>query len=271
MAANDTYLHGHAEPVLRSHRWRTVENSAAYLLPHLREGQDVLDVGCGPATITIDIATRFPTSRVVGIDPVGAVLEGVPTTEIPANLTLRVGDIFDEDLPAGSADVVHAHQVLQHLADPVDALRRMRRLCRPGGVVAVRDVDYGAMSWAPSDPELDAWYTAYAEAATRDGHQPNAGRHLLGWALDAGFTDVTASASVWCFATPTERAWWAEMWADRVTDPASRLSGRLEQTGRGADERAAMAAAWHRWAAAPDGWFAAVHGELIARVPSSAP
>ena len=48
----DTYTHGHADPVLQSHRWRTVENSAGYLLPHLRPGLDVLDVGCGPGTIT---------------------------------------------------------------------------------------------------------------------------------------------------------------------------------------------------------------------------
>ena len=54
----DTYTHGHAEPVLQSHRWRTAENSAAYLLPVLRPGLDLLDVGCGPGTITVDLAAR---------------------------------------------------------------------------------------------------------------------------------------------------------------------------------------------------------------------
>ena len=64
----ETYTHGHAESVLRSHRWRTVENSAAYLLPHLRPGVDLLDVGCGPGTITIDLAQRVAPGRVVGMD-----------------------------------------------------------------------------------------------------------------------------------------------------------------------------------------------------------
>ena len=64
----DTYTHGHADPVLQSHRWRTVENSAAYLAPHLRPGLELLDVGCGPGTITVDLAERVAPGRVVGLD-----------------------------------------------------------------------------------------------------------------------------------------------------------------------------------------------------------
>ena len=54
----DAYTHGHHESVLRSHRWRTAENSAAYLLPALAPGVSVLDVGAGPGTITLDLAER---------------------------------------------------------------------------------------------------------------------------------------------------------------------------------------------------------------------
>ena len=67
-APDDTYTHGHHESVLRSHRWRTVENSAGYLIPHLSPGLDVLDVGCGPGTITVDLARRVSPGSVVGID-----------------------------------------------------------------------------------------------------------------------------------------------------------------------------------------------------------
>src|SRR6202012_2361401 len=97
----EVYTHGHHESVLRSHKWRTAQNSAAYLLPHLAADATVLDVGCGPGTITAD------------------------------------------------------------LADRVRALREMRRVTRPGGLVAVRDADYGGMTWYPAAPALDDWLALY--------------------------------------------------------------------------------------------------------------
>ena len=50
------YTHGHGAAVLASHSRRTAQDSAGYLLPHLRRGMDLLDVGCGPASVTADLA-----------------------------------------------------------------------------------------------------------------------------------------------------------------------------------------------------------------------
>ena len=65
-APRDRYTHGHHESVLRSYTWRTVANSAAYLVPHLDPGLSLLDVGCGPGTITVDLARRLAPGRVTG-------------------------------------------------------------------------------------------------------------------------------------------------------------------------------------------------------------
>jgi ubiquinone/menaquinone biosynthesis C-methylase UbiE len=70
-----TYTHGHHESVLRSHKWRTVDNSAAYLAPRLTSGSSVLDLGCGPGTITADIGARVAPGRVLGIDASANVIE----------------------------------------------------------------------------------------------------------------------------------------------------------------------------------------------------
>src|SRR5690242_15066907 len=75
MAPEAAYTHGHHDSVLRSHRWRTAENSAGHLLAHLRPGLAVLDVGCGPGTITVDLAARVAPGPTIGIDAAPAVVE----------------------------------------------------------------------------------------------------------------------------------------------------------------------------------------------------
>src|SRR5580658_7753171 len=110
-----TYTHGHHASVLRSHTWRTAENSSAYLLPHLHPGMSVLDVGCGPGTITADLARLVDPGQVVGLDAAADVVaqaaDSAARTGAP-NLRFEVGDLFA--LPYGDAtfDAVHAHQVL---------------------------------------------------------------------------------------------------------------------------------------------------------------
>ena len=103
-----------------------------------------------------------------------------------ADVEFALGDVYALDDPDGSYDVVHAHQVLQHLVDPVAALREMLRVCRPDGVVAVRDADYAAMAWYPADPRLDRWLEVYRAVAHSNGAEPDAGRRLLSWARAAG-------------------------------------------------------------------------------------
>jgi SAM-dependent methyltransferase len=261
------YTHGHHESVLRSHRWRTAANSAAYVLPYLSAGQTVLDVGCGPGTITADLAATVAPGRVTALEVTDAALD-LARTEISRRglntVDFAVGDVHRLELPDARFDVVHAHQVLQHVGDPVAALREMRRVTRPGGIVAVRDSDYAAFTWFPQLPELAEWLDLYERVARGNGGEPDAGRRLLSWAHAAGFTDVTATSSTWCFATPEDRAWWGGMWAERVL--ASDMARTAVATGAAtnADLRR-ISAAWKRWAADPDGWLSILHGELICR------
>lgn len=265
--ANDRYTHGHHESVLRSHVWRTAQNSAAYLLGELRPGLRLLDVGCGPGTITADLARLVSPGAVVAIDNAGPVLEVARATVAgrgAADVAVGQADVYHLPFPDAAFDVVHAHQVLQHLTDPVAALAEMRRACRPGGVVAARDGDYPAFAWYPADPMLDRWLAVYLDIARANGAEPAAGRRLMAWARRAGFTEVLASASVWCHATPAERSWWGGMWADRVS--ASAFADQAIAGGYATREEVEdMAEAWGRWAGAEDGWFATLHGEVLCR------
>jgi SAM-dependent methyltransferase len=264
----DTYTHGHAESVLQSHRWRTAENSAGYLLASLRAGLDLLDVGCGPGTITVDLAAHVAPGRVLGVDVSADPLAEARVAASRAGVAVEfaVGDVYDLDLPDASFDVVHAHQVLQHLTDPVTALREMARVCRPGGLIAVRDVDYAATSWFPASEGLDLWLAPLYEAvARRNRGEPDAGRRLLAWAHAAGRRDIVATTSSWCFATPADRRWWGHSWAGRAT--ASSFAEQAVAYGLATrDDLGSIAEAWRQWAAADDGWLGMLHGELLIRV-----
>lgn len=263
------YTHGHHASVLRSHTWRTAANSAAYLLGSLRPGMRVLDVGCGPGTITADLAEHVPGGRVTGVDRAPEVLRTARATAAARGLTgvdFAVGDVHALGFRDGGFDVVHAHQVLQHVGDPVGALREMARVTRPGGLIAVRDADYAAMTWYPSSPGLDAWRDLYRAVARANGGEPDAGRRLKAWANEAGLTGVTASSSTWTYATTEERAWWSGLWAERTR--ASAFAGQAVGGGHATrEELEAVAEAWRAWGAQEDGWFAVLHGEILVRMP----
>lgn len=259
------YTTGHHASVLASHSARSAANSCAYVLERLREGDSVLDIGCGPGSITLDLAEIVgPNGRVVGVDfAAGAIsaAEEAAARRGDARTQFMLGDIHELDLEPASFDVVHAHQVLQHLSDPVAGLRAMARYCKPGGIVAARDADYSAMFWFPESPGLDRWRATYASAARSNGAQPDAARRLRSWARAAGFEDVSVSSSTWTYATPESTSWWGSGQAARVR--RSDFAGQAVAQGLTPEEVEDIALAWEHWGGHPDAWFTIVHGEVV--------
>src|SRR5690625_2714229 len=249
-----TYTHGYHQSVLRSHSNRTVENSGQYLSSALTPNPSVLDVGSGAGTITADIAQRVSPGQVTALaltEESLALTRNEITRQTLSNVSFVLGDVHDLEFADGSFDIVHAHQVLQHVKDPVQALKEMKRVCKPGGIVAARDSDYAGFIWYPELPELDQWMQWYQQAARASDGESNAGRQLQAWAQRAGFTVSTATTSTWCLSTPAARQWWGGMWSDRIL--ASKIARRLCAQGiatRSDLER--ISEAWLKWAQAKD-------------------
>ncbi|KAI0657154.1 methyltransferase type 11 [Cubamyces menziesii] len=271
MTKEAEYTHGHHESVLRSHSWRTAKNSAAYLLPYLKPNMTLLDIGCGPGTITTDFATILSEGHVTGLE--------VPNSDIldkarayaagrgVTNITFVAGDALALPFPDASFDVVHAHQVLQHVGDPVQMLKEMRRVTKPGGIVAAREADMGGLVWYPEIEGMKEWQQGYIQVARANGGEPEAGRRLHVWAQAAGFPkeNLTLSVGPWCYYTPEERAWWSGLWADRTV--SSNFATSAIKHGIYTQERLERdAATWRKWGAEEDGWFTLLNGEMIARV-----
>lgn len=266
--AADPYIHGHHASVLRSHSWRTAENSAAHLLPHLRSGMSLLDIGSGPGTITADFAELLAPGEVIGIDASSEVVakaEADTAHRGLSNLRFATGDAYELDFADGHFDVTHAHQVLQHLGDPVGMLREIARVTAPGGMVSVREVDYAGVIWSPQNPALEEWLDLTLKVHRGVSGEPAAGRFLKAWAREAGFTDVTCTASLWLFESDRDRAWWGGMWAERTLASAFAENAiRMGLADRATLER--ISEGWELWASDPDGWLLMPHAEILATV-----
>lgn len=264
MKNDDVYTHGHHTSVVDSHATRSIADSASYLEPFLKHGQSLLDVGCGPGTITVEFVDRVAPGPVLGIDVSADVIANAQGRFPDSAAAFEVMDLYNLDIADDTYDVSHAHQVLQHVTEPVQALREMRRVVKPGGIVAVRDADYAAMHWSPETPPLDAWMRIYQQVAKSNDAEPNAGRHLQRWAREAGFSDITPSVSTWLYASPERTAWLSSTWAQRSTQSAF-AEQAVEREFATAEAMADIAAGWHAWAAGDHPWFVMNHTELICR------
>lgn len=263
-----TYTHGHHSSVLESHRTRTIANSAQYAAAYFVPGARVLDIGSGPGTITAEIAKRVAPGEVVALEISPAAAE-LTANELErqhvTNARVVVGDVHDLGFATGEFDVTHAHQVLQHVSDPVAALREMGRVTRPGGVVAARDSDYGRFDWAPRLPELDEWMRLYQAAARANGGEPDAGRYFGQWAARAGFSDATITESTWRFADAKQRDWWGSMWAQRILE--SDLTRQLLDAGWATRaDLDAISRAWLEWSHDESAWITIPHCEVLIRI-----
>lgn len=262
----NAYTHGHGTSVLRSHMWRTAANSAPHLVPQLRSGMSLLDIGAGPGTITADLAELVAPGRVTAVEVsdqaaeltrAGLAERGIETAEVV------VTDAHALDFEDDSFDVAHAHMVLHHLADPVTAIREMLRVTKPGGLVSLRECDYGGFVWWPAMPELDRWLELFGIALRANGGEPDAGRRLYAWAREAGADRIAATASTWCY-TGEDALWWGDSWADRISGSA--LAAQLIELGREQAELDVVAEAWRAWARHGDAWYSVLSAELIITV-----
>jgi len=265
----EKYTHGHAPATVRQHGRRTADEAAAFLLPELKPGMRVLDVGCGPGSITLGLAQHVAPGQVIGLDLSRETLESARANAVARgvqNLRYEEGSVYELRFPDASFDVAYAHQVFQHLREPAAALREMLRVVRPGGLIAVRDVDWGTATYWPLDPWIDRFIDTHMKTFARNGGDPRMGRELRALFNAAGVTDLQVSAAVWCYTTPEDTADWGNSYAERLlTSPMGERA--IEYGFASREDIRAMASAFRAWAAHPDALWAFVHVAALARKP----
>ncbi|KAI9759462.1 MAG: hypothetical protein M4579_002302 [Chaenotheca gracillima] len=268
--STSTYTQGYHESVTRSHSARTAENEAGFLLPHLTPSMKILDVGCGPGSITSGFCKYVPAGQVTGVDVSSAVVEQARTLASEkevTNLTFETGNVLEGlKYPDGTFDVVYCHQVLNHLPDPVRAMKEMRRVCSStGGMVACREGDL-PFRWYPAKEGLLLWNEMMKRMVRKGGADPDKGGSAIhAYARLAGFdpAKIQKGASVSVVATEEERRWWGTLHADRVEK--SDVGKTFQEVGATEEQLRVIVRALREWAEDVDGWYALLQSEVICR------
>lgn len=198
----ERYTPGHSASSVDFMAARRAETHAAFFLPRLTPGQALLDLGCGPGTITAGLAAVVAPGPVLGVDQGAAQLAGareLATRTGLANVRFEEASCYDLPLADASVDRVFSHALFEHLAEPARALAEIRRVLRPGGVVGLRSPDWGGFLLSPP---LDATVTAYTGLQEANGGDPLAGRRLGPYLTESGFTEVRADARYERYPSP---------------------------------------------------------------------
>lgn len=236
---------------------RRAADVARPLLPHLHPGMRLLDVGCGPGSITVDLATVVAPGEVVGLDLQPAQLEravALAAERGVANVRFERGDAYALPFPDAAFDAVYSHTLLSHLHEPLRALREMHRVLRPGGVACVADIDVDSNIVAPPLPEVIAGVELFRRVR---GYRRGAGydvRQLRGHLIEAGFGAVVGDAFLLVRGAPetTRQVAWGFGTLLRAPEDVA-LAAEQGWADREAVER--MAAAWQAWGERPDAFY----------------
>lgn len=264
------YSQGYHASVTSSHTSRTAASEAAFLLPHLKPYHKILDVGCGPGTITSGFCPYVPQGSVAGIDVSGAIIaqaRSLATSSLnpPANLTFRTANIVT-GLPFGEAsfDIVFTYQVLLHVSGPVAAVREMRRVCKPGGLLASWEGDVTTFTWYP-DPTgtLALWADAMLKMVARNRTTPQTGVAVHTWFREAGLDParMIKTTSTMSYATPEQRRWWGQLHKDHIEK--SDVHEKFLEVGLKEEQLVVMGQAPLDWADDVDGLFAIIEYEVV--------
>jgi SAM-dependent methyltransferase len=247
------------EAALRAHHrphqaTRTAAASAAFFLPLLRPGMALLDIGCGPGTITVGLAEAIAPGVATGVD--------IAPAAVPEPVLVVEASAYDLPFPDASFDAIFSHATLQHLSDPLAALREARRVAKPGAVIGVRDADWDGQLLAPADPMLDRTFTILG--TLRANSSPTVGKHLRGLLAAAGFTDCVASASVDYDGTVEAARGTAQGYANLLGRPGL-VETVIRQGISSAEELREIVEAWRRWAEQPGAFLARFWCEATGR------
>ncbi len=257
----ETYTPGYSDVAIRYMKRRYAARDAAFLLPHLKPGMSLLDCGCGPGTITVGLAEAIVPGSVVAVDlaPGQVVLAEKTAAERGIkNIRFEAASVYKLPFPDRSFDAVFSHALFEHLAEPLAALQEIRRVLRPGGLVALSSPDWSGNLMAPRDSEAERAIEIYKAIQRRNGGNPYVGREFGHLLQEAHFTCINLTA---LYDSYEDVPLVAELLAERIEEGV----GRQVVTGPDLDRAdvGGLCRSLRRWASQAVILFAQTYVEAI--------
>lgn len=259
--------------MLQTYSVRTAANTSAYFVPRIKPSMKILDIGCGPGSITLDLAALVPQGTIIGIDcsetAISSAKELVHKRQVD-NATFEVANVLDLPYEDETFDIVCAHQVLIHLPasskiGAVEGLKEMRRVCKTGGLVCVRECDWRSAVVHPSVPGILDSMKLIEDLTALRGTSPYGGMARF-WAQKAGFgsADIDTSASVVYYSSPEEVKWWGETMAKRL-EQGSSLDKGVSEGLISEKQKDTLPSGWRAWSEQSDAFFSMTDVQLICK------
>jgi len=247
---------------------RTARSHAAFFVPYLKSGMDLLDCGCGPGTITLGFAELVKPGIAVGTDIEAsqvAMATAQAAKEDVSNARFEVANVYSLPFADESFDAFFMSAVLGNLQEPMRALREAYRVLKPGGVIGVKEFDHGGDIVYPLEPAMAKYDELYRRLRSEFGHNSEGGRMIGAQLLDVGFGGLQMSASFETLSDPKVLRNAAQVFIGLLAEGWSEAF-----TSRGwANEHdvQAMRDAWLRFAEFPGALFGAAWCEAVAVKP----
>lgn len=264
--AQEQYSGGYSPLIIDQFKQRSFARQGAFLRPYLKPGSTVLDCGCGPGSMSLDIAELVQPGRVYGLDSsdiqIGQAI-ALQEQRGVENAEFRTGSAYRLPYPDGQFDVVFAHAVLYHLGDPEKALAEFHRVLKPGGLVALRDACHAGDMMMPWSDGLAAVWAVIGKVFAYQGGDIDFGAEHKRVLLNRGFREIQLSFSYDTFASEEEKDGIRAYWCRFLAEDHRELI--MQQGWSTAAELADLEAALNRWRADPASFFARARCEAVAR------
>lgn len=258
LETKERYTLGYSSQTIQQLQKRTAAKEASFLLPHLSAGMRLLDCGCGPGSITIGLAEAVAPGQVVGVDiePSEYRAAWSQAAKCPgSNLHFAIADVYDLPFADNSFDAAFLHNVLSHLRKPLEVLKGIYRLLRPGGVIGISHPDFSGQLISPSDPLLERDHQLYWRLVEYNGGNPAIGKHQRGLLHDAGFVRVEAVAKYSTVGTQ-DGVRMRAMHGGRLFGKSAIAQQMIDLGWTNRSELEQIIAAWRRWSEQPGAFMA---------------